>query len=193
MNSLNNYLNQRFKLSQSENILEKLKISETSFMLEKLKISSKSKVNNNFDPDNMNNEKICIYSGNINNIHKTLENIGNDRDIYAFLLSRKKSLTECIESGISKDIAYHFDLDMILDEVLDYLNNTTIMIYIENGRIHIQQNNNNFFIYGLSESGYNKCEEYFDQLDFNKRKSNQDLSFFKKYNLFIEIKYEKNK
>ena len=169
MNNLNNYIN------------------------EKLKINSKSKVNANFDPDNMNTEKFIIHTGSSNNIHKVLENIANNRDIYAFLLSKKISLSESIQTGNSQNLTYPFDLDMILDEVLDYLDNTTIKIYIENGRIHIQQGYINFFIYGLSESGYNKCEEYFDQLDWHAAKSNQDLSFFNNYNLFKEIKYEKNK
>ena len=171
-------------------INEKLKINETFFILEKLKINSRSKVNANFDPDNMNNEEVKIYTGKSNNMHNVLENIANDRDIYAFLLSKKISLSDSIKNGYSKNIVYHFDLDVILDEVLDYLDNTTINIYIENGRIHIKQGYINFFIYGLSESGYNKCEEYFDQLDLH---TNQDLSFFKEYNLFTEIKYEKNK
>ena len=164
-----------------------------NFILEKLKINSKSKIDTNFDPDNMNNEEVKIYTGKSNNIHKVLESIADDRNIYAYLLCKNKSLSECIKQGNSQNISYHFALDMLLDEILDYFyGNKTISIYIANGRIYIQEKgfSNYFFIYGLSESGYNKCEEYFDQLDWHSAKSNQDLSFFNDYNIFKEIKHE---
>lgn len=172
-----------------------------NYITEKLKINSKTKFVK-FNPDHINDEEcwICNCDHRNINFHDSVDEYCNvnDKKIYGFLLSKGNSLSNYIKKGNSQQLAYHMDIDMLLDEILEDVYNTHYedkricilfgRLYIETKK-HASNYSKNYFIYALSEEGYDKCESYFDSIDdWRSSGSGQDLEFLEDENLFVELK-----
>ena len=171
------------------------------YITEKLKVNSKTKISE-FNPDEMNEEEyyICCCDHRNINFHDSVNEYCNvnDKKIAGFLLSKGDSVSNYIKKGNSQNLAYHMDIDMLLDEILEDVYSTHYedkKICILNGRLFIETKKHasnyckNYFIYALSEEGYDKCESYFDNIDdWRKTGSGQDLDFLKDEKVFIELK-----
>ena len=166
------------------------------YITEKLKVNSKTKLTE-FNPDKMNETElwICSCDKRNNKFHDSVYEYSNinDKNIYGFLLGKGNTVSTCIKKGNSMPLAYHMGIDMLLDEIIDdgYDNKRICILY---GRLFIETRKpnstycKNYFIYALSEEGYDKVESYFDNLDWRSSGSGQDLEFLKDENVYIEIK-----
>ena len=156
-------------------ISEKLNRTKSSFMLEKLKINSKSKVNNNFDPERLTDQRFTLYDS------QSYENEDDEaidwKDCEDSLMSYNDQAAGFIacDNPISKiknfeKSIYHIN-DYLLSICVKIITGKDLgyEIRYEYGHLEIDCINSGsratYYIYGLSEEAFDKIEQWWNDPD----------------------------
>ena len=170
------------------------------YIQEKLKINSKSKVEINYNPDELNNKEVILYKSNddkynIYDLDLTIEDINNNKDYFYFIVTRFNPLSK-IKDFDNDFNDYSDDLLCIYERIMDQKSLTLdFEVRLKHGHLEFDCINKKskkhlvtYYVYAINRDISDDVENWFDTPeDLDGNTSQEKLQFlFNKGNI-LEI------